>query len=114
MNSPFSFTPKKLIIDHLKKQLAKTGIISLILQYHLETEKFGVILNTKNAKGIKLAISEKEMNTIKKMYVNRIVTEWNNRYKETPKVVIVQFDLENENFELFIMDKKDKVLKFDV
>lgn len=114
MKSLFNLTPKRLIIDHLKKQLAGTGIVSIILQYHLESEKFGVILNTENSKGIKLDISEKEMNTIKKMYVTRIVDEWKKRYKEEPKGVIIQFDLEAENFELFIIDTKGKILKFDV
>lgn len=114
MKSLFNLTPKNLIIDQLKKQMSRSGIISLILQYNLESGKFGIIINTEKSKGIKLDLSEKEMTSIKKIYVNRIVTEWNERYTEEPKAVIIQFDLEKENFELFIMDTKDKVLKFDV
>lgn len=107
------FTPKAIVMGAIKDKLKGTGIVKIVLVFDLLTDKYNLMLSNKDGKDLKLDVTEDEITTLKKLFVKRIVSKWNELYDIEPKDVIIEVDIEEENFGVFIQDHKDKVHKFE-
>jgi hypothetical protein len=110
-----NLSQKKILLSTIKEKLEGTGIKKIVIVFMLETDNYNVMLTTGDGKSMKVDITADEITTLKKLFIRRIVSKWNEKYDEEPKDVIIQVNLMNEETELdvFIQTKDDKVLKFD-
>lgn len=110
-----NLTPKNILLSALKDKLGQFGITKIIMIYVIETEVYNVMLSAGEGNSIKLDISEKELSMLKKIYIRRIISKWKERYPTIePKAVIMQVDFIAEAIDIFVQDKKDDVLKFEM
>lgn len=106
-------SPKKLIINTIKSKLEGSGIKSIIFIFYLETEKYNLMVQNEDNQKLTIQIDQEDINTIKKMYLSRIVSKWKEKYNDEPYSIIIQFDLDNESFEMFVENTKKDILKFE-
>lgn len=105
--------PKRIVIDTIKNKLEGSGVVSMIFIYYLESDKYNLMVQNSANKNLTIDIDSKDINLLKKMYLNRLVSKWKEISNDEPKNVIIQFDIQAETFELFIENKKNEVLKFE-
>jgi hypothetical protein len=110
-----SLTPKNILMNAIKDKLEGTGIVKIVMLFSVETDMYNFMLSNRDGSKMKLEITQDEITMIKKMFIRRICTAWNNKYDIEIKNVIVQIDVENSEIEIFIQDKtiKENVHKFD-
>jgi hypothetical protein len=108
-----NLTPKSIIISALQSKLKGTGIDRITLVFPVETEKYNLMVSNSDGSNMSINLEQNEMNTIKKIFVNRIIHAWNRKYKQEIKDVIVQIDIIKEDFDVFIQDNKNIVHKFE-
>lgn len=109
------FTPKGIILEAIKSKLEPFGITKVMLLFSCETDLYNIAVSNTEGKSMKIDITEDEINTIKKMFINRIKQAWLSQYDIEPKNIIVQINLTDDKntLQIFITDFNDKVLKFD-
>jgi len=110
------FSPKRIILNAVKDKLQGTGITRMVLVFNIQNDCYNVMLRNTDGKSLKLDIEEKEINMIKKMFVNRIVRKYNEDSDREVKAVIVEINLEldvDDALRVFIQDIQDRVQKFD-
>jgi hypothetical protein len=106
--------PKSIVYHAIKSKLEGTGVTSMIFIYYLETDKFNLMVQNAANENMKIDIDSNDINLLKKMYLSRLVSKWKElNPNDEPKNIIIQFDVKNESFELFIETKKCDVLKFE-
>ena len=105
--------PKNIIMNAIKDRLQGTGVVKLVLVFGVETDKYNVMVSNTSGQAMKIEVTEDELTTIKKLFIKRIVNAYTMKFDEPIKDVIIQIDLEKEQFELFIQNPKDEVIKFD-
>ena len=106
-------TPKTIIITALKSKLEGTGIEKVIFTFWLETNKYDLLVRNATGETMNIEISDNEINTIKTIFINKVVKQWNRQYSHPATGVIIQFNVETETLELFIHDDKKDIYKFD-
>lgn len=107
------FTPKTVILDAIRSKLEPTGINKFILVFLLESNTYNVMLKNDSGESFSLDIEKEDISLLKKMFIAKIVRQWNKKYNNEPKSVIIQVDLKENALDVFIVDKKDKTLKFE-
>lgn len=105
--------PKNIIMNAIKDRLQGTGVVKLVLIFGVETDHYKVMVSNTEGKTMKIEVTEDELTTIKKLFIKRIVNAYTMKYDEPIKDVIIQVNLETEQFELFIQSPTDEVIKFD-
>ena len=105
--------PKNIIMNAIKDRLQGTGVVKLVLIFGVETDHYKVMVSNTEGKAMKIEVTEDELTTIKKLFIKRIVNSYTMKFDEPIKDVIIQIDIEKEQFELFIQNPKDEVIKFD-
>jgi hypothetical protein len=107
-------TPKNIIFTAIKDKLTGTGITRIILVFQLDSESYNLMLQNETGENVKMDITKEEISTIKKLFVNRIINKWNERYPDIePKSLILEISIPDETIKIFINDYYDKVHKFD-
>jgi hypothetical protein len=105
--------PKNIIMSAIKDRLQGTGVVKMVLIFGVETDHYKVMVSNTEGQAMKIEVTEDELTTIKKLFIKRIVNSYTMKFDEPIKDVIIQIDLEKEEFELFIQNPKDEVIKFD-
>lgn len=113
MNILEQLTPKGILMRTIADKLDGTGITKITIIFCMDTDKYNVMLSTDEGKNMKVDITFDEITTIKKIFINRIVSKWKDKKKEEPKSVIVQVDVPEQDLKIFIQNKNNNVLKFD-
>lgn len=107
-------TPKNIIFTAIKDKLTGTGITRIILVFQLDSESYNLMLQNETGENVTMDITKEEISTIKKLFVNRIINKWNERYPDIePKSLILEISIPDETIKIFINDYYDKVHKFD-
>ena len=110
------FTPKDMILTAISGNLRKAYCQKLIAIFTIDSDKYSISVSNNTGGKLDISISEKEINQVKKLFVNRIVSAWQMKYDIELKNVIIQVDVtevDNEKIEIFVTDLEDEVLKFD-
>ena len=110
------FTPKDMILTAISGNLRKANCQKLLAIFTIDSDKYSISVSNSAGGKLNINISEKEINQVKKLFVNRIVSAWQMKYDIELKNVIIQVDVtevDNEKIEIFVTDLKDEVLKFD-
>ena len=78
-------------------------------------DTYNVMLKLETENITDTTISKTEMNTIKKLFIRRLIAKWNSKYSSEPTSVIIEIDLENRDINTYIRtnESKNDVLKFD-
>lgn len=108
-----NLTPKKILFDAIYDKLKETDITKITLIFILETDKYNIMLSTAEGKNTKLDITFDEITTIKKLFIRRIVSKWNERYNDEPKIVVIEVDVIKKELNVFIENKDKQLMKFD-
>lgn len=108
-----SFTPKRIILNAIKDKLEGTGIKKLVLVFNIKTDKYNVMLSMSDDKSMKLNIEQDEITMLKKLFVTRIHKKFQEQFDNEVKCIILQIELEHDDFKIFIEDIKDEVILFN-
>jgi hypothetical protein len=107
-------TANNIFINAIKHKLQGQGIEKIVMIFDIITDKYNVMLRNAENKKMKIEISDNEITMLKKMFINKIVKKFNGEYPEVEvQKVIIQLDLINSIFEVFIEDQKNIVTKFN-
>ena len=107
-------TPKNIIFTAIKEKLTGTGIVRIILFFPSDNESYNLMLKNETGENITLDITKDEIGTIKKLFVNRIMSKWNERYPDIEcKTLMIEISVPDETILIFIKDYYDKIYKFD-
>jgi hypothetical protein len=112
MKIPLILTPKNIILSAIRNMTKNENVKKLVLQFFIDTEKYNIFLQCEEG-NIKFDATIDELTILKKVFISRIVTKWNERYNDKPKVVIIEVDLFENKFNIFIQNYSDEILKFD-
>lgn len=107
--------PKDLILGTLKKRLEPLNISKLIVEIEIATEIYKIHLQTKDAKSDSFRLSESDITTIKRIFLRKIVKDYEIKNENKVKAAIIQIDLSKEkpDFEIFIKEPDDKIYKYE-
>ena len=97
----------------IKSKLEGTGIEKIIFTFLIDSNKYNLTVQNSEGTGTAIDISENEINTVKAIFLNRVIRAWNKKYNDPPKAVIIRIDIEIETFEIFIENMKNNIYKFD-
>jgi hypothetical protein len=109
----FNLSPKKLIINAIKNKLTGHNIESIILTFSLiDEDRYNIAVKPLDDKQIvSYIITPQDTTLLKKIFVTKIYRTLKN--PENYKAIILQCDLKNEDFDIFLQDKKNEVTKFE-
>ena len=113
MNLIDRLTPKNIILDAIKTKLEPEGISKLVLIFNVMTDKYNVMLSKEDGGRLKLDLEEKEVNMIKKMFIEKIKTKFSEESQNEIKNIIIELDLKESVFKVFIEDINEDVTKLD-
>jgi hypothetical protein len=94
-------TPKELIVNAITSQLEKNGVENLLLSFDIINNKYSVFLSSKDEK-TKLDIGEDDVNTIKKIFINKIGNAYKTQSDKEIKNIIIKINVHEKKFDIFI------------
>lgn len=106
-------TPKNIIMTAVKDKLKGTGVVKIVLMFFMADDTYNLMLQNSGGESMNIDVTKNEISTIKKLFVRRIISKWNERYDIDPHALIVQIDIPGEAIEIFIQDHKKDVHKFN-
>jgi len=107
------FTPKTIIMQAIKSKLENTGVTKLILSFSCINDSYRIMVLNTEGNDMNIDVSKEELNTVKKLFINKVVKAWQKKYKPEPSLIIIQVDVQNESLELFIEATDKQTYKFD-
>jgi len=113
MQTPDMFNPKKIILNAITDKLEHTGVVRVIMIFSVDTDNYRIMVSGEDKENTAITITNEELNTVKKVFISKIIKAWKRQFDIEPKDVIIQIDIKEKTLELFIEDYKKNVLKFD-
>jgi hypothetical protein len=108
----FSLTPKNIILHAVSTKLEANGIDKLILNFNILEDRYSVFLSAHD-KNSKLELDDSDVNTIKKVFINKIGKVYKDKYDIDVKSVIIEIDVKKQKFDVFVENPDGKVTTFD-
>jgi hypothetical protein len=113
MNLLDKLTPKNIVLDALKSKLEPEGISKIVFIFNVLTDKYNIMLSKEDGGKLKLDLEEKEINMIKKMFIEKIKTKFSEESQSEIKNIIIELNLKESEFKVFIEDINEDVTKLD-
>ena len=108
-------TPKEIIIDTIKERFKESGIINALITFNVIDDTYNVMLRKADNTDMKIDIDKKEISLIKLVFINKVRKKFEKDNKpDKMKLLILQIDIFNNDFKVFIQDNKNSVTKFEV
>lgn len=107
-------TPKRIIMDAIKTRLTGSGCVKMILTFPVDSDNYIIMLKNDSGENTKFEIDKSEISLIKKIFVKRIISAWNEKNPDIePKSIQILIDILSEDIEVFIDSYYGKIFKFD-
>jgi hypothetical protein len=113
MNLLDRLTPKNIILDALKSKLEPQGITKLVLIFNVIKDQYNVMLAKEDMSTLRLELEEKEINMIKKMFIEKIKQKFSEESNDIIKCIIIELDLKNSEFKVFVENNREIVRKLN-
>lgn len=104
-------TPKEIIINSICSTLEKNNIEKLMLSFNIIDGQYSVYMSSHNVKS-KLDLAEKDVNVIKKIFINKIERAYKETSDNEVKNIIIEILVPDKGFKVFVENPSGQVEQF--
>lgn len=111
-----ALTPRALIINAVTSQLEKNNVDKVILSFNVMDDKYSVLMSAHpegKEERTSLELGQDEINTIKKVFINKIGKAYHVESDNEIKNIIIEIDVLKKDFNVFIETPFGKVEQFN-
>ena len=108
-------TPKDIIIDQIKSRFKDSGISKALIRFNVISDEYTVMMKKEDNTSFNLEIDKKEISLIKLVFINKVRKKFEKDHKpDKMKTLILQIDVLDNDFQVFIENDKNVVTKFEM
>jgi hypothetical protein len=115
-----SLNPKNMFFAAIGRKLKDQGVEKIIMIFDVITDKYDIRIHVPDPeiegakKSMKIDIEDNQISLLKKLFLNKITKKYDKDFPDNKvKKIIVQINLNVNEFEVYIEDYKDIVTKFN-
>jgi hypothetical protein len=109
-----SLNPKNMFFAAIGRKLKDQGVEKIIMIFDVITDKYDIRVTNVDNKSMKVDIEDNQISLLKKLFLNKITKKYDKDFPDSKvKKIIVQINLNVNEFEVYIEDYKDIVTKFN-
>lgn len=106
-------TPKAIIIDNIKDRFKESGIKKALINFNVIDDSYRIMLLKEDDTPLEIKIEKSEITMIKLVFINKIRKAYDKKTEDKMKSVILEIEVFENLFNIFIEDIKGNVTKFD-
>lgn len=109
-----SLNPKNMFFNAIGRKLKDQGIEKIVMIFNVITDKYDIMVRNTEGGKLKIDITDSQITLLKKMFLNKIIKKFSIDFPDVEiQKIILQVNLNENEFEVFIEDQKQKITKFE-
>jgi hypothetical protein len=109
-----TLNPQNMFFAAIGRKLKDQGVEKIIMIFDVITDKYDIRVTNVDNKSMKVDIEDNQISLLKKLFLNKITKKYDKDFPDSKvKKIIVQINLNVNEFEVYIEDYKDIVTKFN-